>query len=81
MAKGMGIETTAEGVETQQQLQVVRDEGYTQMQGYLVSHPLPADEVEEMLRSKGLAKPADVIEQAPEEIRAKLAISGRNRPQ
>jgi diguanylate cyclase (GGDEF)-like protein len=48
MAKGLGMATTAEGVETQQQLDAVRSEGCTEMQGYLFSQPLPADEIDRL---------------------------------
>ena len=37
LAKGLGMETTAEGVETQQQLDAVKSEGCTEMQGFLFS--------------------------------------------
>jgi diguanylate cyclase (GGDEF)-like protein len=46
MAKGLGMTTTAEGVETQEQLDAVRSEGCTEMQGFLFGRPLPADELE-----------------------------------
>ena len=45
MAEGMNISTTAEGVETQEQLDKVRAEGCCEIQGYLVSKPLPVSEV------------------------------------
>ncbi|HXF54662.1 MAG TPA: EAL domain-containing protein [Hyphomicrobiaceae bacterium] len=50
MAKGLGMETTAEGVETQEQLETVKSEGCTEIQGYLLSRPLPANEIEQLLR-------------------------------
>ena len=37
--------TTAEGVETQEQLDKVRAEGCTEMQGFLFSPALPAAEI------------------------------------
>jgi EAL domain-containing protein (putative c-di-GMP-specific phosphodiesterase class I) len=52
LAKGLGMTTTAEGVETQEQLETVRSEGCTEMQGYLFSKPLPADEVDRLLRTE-----------------------------
>ncbi len=52
LAKSLGIRATAEGVETREQLELVRSEGCTQVQGYLFSTPRPAAEVENML-SKG----------------------------
>jgi diguanylate cyclase (GGDEF)-like protein len=48
MASGLGMATTAEGVETQDQLASVTSEGCTEMQGYLFSKPLPADRIEEL---------------------------------
>jgi diguanylate cyclase (GGDEF)-like protein/PAS domain S-box-containing protein len=49
LAKGLGMETTAEGVETSEQLDQVRSEGCTEMQGFLFSRPRPANELEELL--------------------------------
>jgi predicted signal transduction protein with EAL and GGDEF domain len=38
-----GIETTAEGVETEEQMKHLRQEGYTEVQGLLVGKPSPAE--------------------------------------
>jgi diguanylate cyclase (GGDEF)-like protein len=51
LGKSLGITTTAEGVETNAQLELLRREGCTQAQGYLFSKPRPAGEVESMLVS------------------------------
>jgi len=48
MAKGLGMATTAEGVETEEQRDKVQSEGCTEMQGFLFSKPLPADEIEKL---------------------------------
>ncbi|MBX9589898.1 MAG: EAL domain-containing protein [Hyphomonadaceae bacterium] len=48
MAKGLGMATTAEGVETEEQREKVRSEGCTEMQGFLFSKPLPAEEIEKL---------------------------------
>ena len=45
LGASLGIETTAEGVETEEQLELVRRAGCTEMQGYLVSPPRPAAEI------------------------------------
>jgi diguanylate cyclase (GGDEF)-like protein len=52
MAKGLGMSTTAEGVETIEQLEAVRTEGCGMVQGYLFSKPLPASEIERLYLSR-----------------------------
>ena len=42
LADSLGMTTIAEGVETDEQLDIVRGEGCTEMQGYLFSAALPA---------------------------------------
>jgi diguanylate cyclase (GGDEF)-like protein len=51
LAGGLGMKTTAEGVETRQQLEMLRAEGCTEMQGFLFSEPLPAPEIDRLLRA------------------------------
>jgi diguanylate cyclase (GGDEF)-like protein/PAS domain S-box-containing protein len=45
LGKKLGIRTTAEGVETAEQLECVRNEGCTEVQGYLFSAARPAGEI------------------------------------
>jgi EAL domain-containing protein (putative c-di-GMP-specific phosphodiesterase class I) len=54
LGKSLGILTTAEGVETSEQLAVLRSEGCNEVQGYLFNPPRPASEVEKMLSGDGL---------------------------
>ncbi len=54
LGKSLGIATTADGVETNEQLVLLRSEGCTQVQGYLFSAPRPAAEVENMLSGRRL---------------------------
>jgi diguanylate cyclase (GGDEF)-like protein len=42
LGKTLGMKTTAEGVETREQLDWLRSEGCTEVQGYLFSRPQPA---------------------------------------
>ncbi|WP_163616797.1 EAL domain-containing protein, partial [Klebsiella pneumoniae] len=42
LGASLRIETTAEGVETPEQLAIVRACGCTEIQGYLISAPRPA---------------------------------------
>ena len=50
LARSLGIATTAEGVETAAQLEILRAEGCTEVQGFFFSQPRPAAEVALMLR-------------------------------
>jgi EAL domain-containing protein (putative c-di-GMP-specific phosphodiesterase class I) len=47
----LGMITTAEGVETREQLQILRNEGCTQSQGYLFSRPRPAEDIPALIES------------------------------
>jgi diguanylate cyclase (GGDEF)-like protein len=49
MAAGLGMATTAEGVETKEQMEMVREEGCTEMQGYFFSPPRPIKDIERLL--------------------------------
>jgi diguanylate cyclase (GGDEF)-like protein len=49
LARSLNMATTAEGVETEQQLQQVRDLGCTEMQGFLFSRPIPLRELTPLL--------------------------------
>jgi diguanylate cyclase (GGDEF)-like protein len=51
------IPTAAEGVETEVQLEWLRQAGCKEMQGYLFSRPIPASEIAELLRSSHLKRP------------------------
>jgi len=52
MARGMNLTVIAEGVETAAQLEEVRAIGCDYAQGYLISRPLPADELRALLVSQ-----------------------------
>lgn len=54
LAIGQGMSSTAEGVETAAQLNAVSLEGYTEVQGYLLSKPVPAGEIAGLLQSGDL---------------------------
>jgi EAL domain-containing protein (putative c-di-GMP-specific phosphodiesterase class I) len=58
LGQNLGISTTAEGVETAQQFVQVRQKGCTEVQGYFISPPRPANEVAELLRRLDLTLPA-----------------------
>jgi len=49
LGASLGIETTAEGVETQDQLELVRIAGCTEVQGYLLSPPCSAAQAHDLI--------------------------------
>ena len=52
MARSLNIGTTAEGVETRAQLELLQELGCDAYQGYLFSRPVPADAFEELVRAQ-----------------------------
>jgi diguanylate cyclase (GGDEF)-like protein len=52
LAKNLTMITTAEGVETQQQLEQIRALGCTEMQGYLFSRPCRVEELQKLFPSR-----------------------------
>jgi EAL domain-containing protein (putative c-di-GMP-specific phosphodiesterase class I) len=52
MSSSLGIRTTAEGVETKEQLASLTMEGCDEFQGFLFSSPRPAEEIERLLRDQ-----------------------------
>jgi diguanylate cyclase (GGDEF)-like protein/PAS domain S-box-containing protein len=49
MARNLNLQVVAEGVETEEQLNFLREHGCNAYQGYLHSRPLPAEELVELL--------------------------------
>jgi len=56
LANKLGMATTAEGVETAEQLAILRAEGCTDIQGYYIGRPFPGRGVVDMLRRHSLAE-------------------------
>ena len=51
MGKALGMTVVAEGVETVEQQHFLRDHGCDEMQGFIVSKPVPPREFAELLRA------------------------------
>jgi EAL domain-containing protein (putative c-di-GMP-specific phosphodiesterase class I) len=49
MAQSLGIDVTAEGVETERQFSLLHDQGCGEIQGFLLGKPMPGDEVRRCL--------------------------------
>jgi predicted signal transduction protein with EAL and GGDEF domain len=62
LGKRLGVTTVAEGVETQAQLDRIREEGCTEIQGYFYGRPAPSDRdaarIEELNKSAATIKVA-----------------------
>jgi diguanylate cyclase (GGDEF)-like protein len=54
LAHGLRMQVTAEGVETDEQLRFLLDNGCDEMQGYLFSQPIPPEEFERLIRIGGV---------------------------
>jgi EAL domain-containing protein (putative c-di-GMP-specific phosphodiesterase class I) len=57
LGSGLGMTTIAEGVETAEQSAQIQADGCTDIQGYLVSRPIPAAEIEALLHKHLLENP------------------------
>lgn len=49
LSEGLGLDTVAEGVETREQLDVLRAQGCRVVQGYFISRPVAAEEIAALL--------------------------------
>ena len=52
LGHALGLTVTAEGVETEEQVDLLRKQGCDQMQGYYFSRPVPAEALAELLRDR-----------------------------
>jgi diguanylate cyclase (GGDEF)-like protein len=68
LGNSLGMTTTAEGVETDEQLSIVRQEGCTEVQGYIFSKPKPAAELKRCYFADHVRQTAgaDVPQSAPD---------------
>jgi diguanylate cyclase (GGDEF)-like protein len=53
LGRSLGMSTTAEGVETEAQLDLVREQGCTEVQGFLFSPPLPGSAITKLFSETG----------------------------
>jgi EAL domain-containing protein (putative c-di-GMP-specific phosphodiesterase class I) len=57
LARGLGLEVVAEGVERASQLAFLREQGCASYQGYLACRPMPVEEFERWLAKQAAGKP------------------------
>lgn len=60
MARDLSLQVVAEGVETEETLKLLEALGVTQVQGYLLGHPMPREAMEKHLSDK----PVQILEKA-----------------
>lgn len=65
LAADLKMQTTAEGVETQEELQLVRDLGCSLVQGYIFGKPMPAEEALELAKKGAATLPAQFPPREP----------------
>jgi diguanylate cyclase (GGDEF)-like protein/PAS domain S-box-containing protein len=59
LGRNLGLEVVAEGVETIEHWEKLRELGCTTAQGYFLSRPMPADELCDWLRARGVQQHAE----------------------
>jgi len=65
LASDLQMRTIAEGVETQEELQLVRDLGCPLVQGYIFGKPMPAEEARELAAKGAATLPAQLPKREP----------------
>ncbi|MEM7240384.1 MAG: bifunctional diguanylate cyclase/phosphodiesterase, partial [Pseudomonadota bacterium] len=61
LAKTLNVGLIAEGVETQEHLEILREMNFSKLQGYLLSRPMQADDIIELVRSTRAAHPTAAL--------------------
>jgi len=75
IADTLGLETTAEGVETQDEIELIRSLGCSHIQGYVFGKPMPNEDVTAALTGGAAAKPVGLKTTRP--LRPELLRSTR----
>ncbi len=65
LASDLKMQTTAEGVETREELQLVRDLGCSLVQGYIFGKPMPAEEALELAKKGAATLPEQLPQREP----------------
>jgi diguanylate cyclase (GGDEF)-like protein len=61
MARGLKLNVVAEGVETVDQLRYLQEHGCNEVQGYLLSRPVPAHELDGLIQATGSLLPTQAL--------------------
>jgi EAL domain-containing protein (putative c-di-GMP-specific phosphodiesterase class I) len=61
LAHNLGLRVVAEGIETQEQIAMLKELGCELAQGYFFSRPDPAGVIEELLENQRVAQPVTEV--------------------
>ena len=78
LAESLGMDTTAEGVETHDDLYLIRELGVSQVQGYIFGKPMPSAEAREMANSSRVEAEGFQCIREPRHRLMRRAIAGIN---
>ena len=78
LAESLGMDTTAEGVETHDDLYLIRELGVSQVQGYIFGKPMVADEARDMANSSRVEAEGFQCIREPRHRLMRRAIAGIN---
>jgi diguanylate cyclase (GGDEF)-like protein len=67
MCHNLGLTTVGEGIETREQLDLLRNRGCTEVQGYLLGRPMPAKQIPAFIRGKLVLQAGDTSPGAEKE--------------
>src|SRR5207237_3365398 len=75
LAETLGMDTCAEGVETHDDLQLIRELGVSMVQGYIFGKPSPADETREIANNATVAADGFAFTREPRHRLMRRAIT------
>ena len=80
LGHSLELDVVAEGVETREQMQLLRFEGCFEMQGYYFAKPMPAERVRRIRPGRAAARPHGVSEAATSNAADRSAAALRRHP-
>ena len=75
LARWLNLSVVAEGVETREQLERLREIGCDYVQGYFFARPMPSEEFETLLRTQLPGRDGAAVKPEPEDDRLRLLVA------
>lgn len=76
LAENLGMDTVAEGVETDEELQLMRDLGVSEIQGFIFGHPVAVDEAITLAQGKVVTTDGSLFLRDPRQRMMRRALIG-----